>query len=63
VLSFNIGVEIGQLMIFLALLPILHLLKGTSHFRRMTAGASVAIFVLGLSWLIERVFNLELLSF
>ena len=62
-LSFNIGVEIGQLMIFLALLPILHLLKGTSHFRSMTAGASVAIFVLGLSWLVERVFNLELLSF
>ena len=63
VLSFNIGVEIGQLTIFLALLPILHLLKNTAQFRRVSAGASVAIFVLGFSWLLERVFNLELLSF
>ena len=63
VLSFNIGVEIGQLMIFMALLPILHLLKSRMQFRTVTVGASVAIFVLGLSWLLERVFNLELLSF
>jgi len=63
VLSFNIGVEIGQMMIFLALLPILHLLKSTRQFSTVTAGASVAIFVLGFSWLIERVFSLKLLSF
>lgn len=63
VLSFNIGVEIGQLMIFLVLLPVLHLLKSRMPFRRVTVGASAAIFVLGLSWLVERVFNWELLSF
>jgi len=50
VLSFNIGVEIGQLM--------LHLLKSTTQFRRVSTGASVAIFMLGLSWFIERAFNL-----
>lgn len=58
VLSFNIGVEIGQLMIFMALLPILHLLKSRAQFRRVTVGVSVAIFMLGLSWFIERAFNL-----
>ncbi|MCM2358188.1 MAG: HupE/UreJ family protein [Geobacteraceae bacterium] len=62
VLSFNVGVELGQLLIFLVLLPILHLLKNRLEFRKITVGASAAIFVLGLAWLVERVFNLKLLS-
>lgn len=62
VLSFNVGVEIGQLMIFLVMLPILHLLKSRMEFRIVTAGASVAIFLLGFAWFIERAFDLKLLS-
>lgn len=61
VLSFNVGVEIGQLMIFLVLLPMLHFLRNRFEFRRITAGASVAIFILGFAWLIERVFDLKLI--
>jgi hydrogenase/urease accessory protein HupE len=63
VLSFNIGVEIGQLMIFLVMMPVLYLLKSKFAFRNITAAASVAIFMMGFTWLVERVFNLKLLSF
>jgi hydrogenase/urease accessory protein HupE len=61
VVSFNLGVEIGQLMIFLVLLPVLYLLKNKIEFRKVTVGVSLAIFVLGFTWLIERGFNLKLL--
>ena len=61
VVSFNLGVEMGQLMIFLVLLPILHLLKNKIEFRKVTVGVSLAIFMLGFAWLIERGFNLKLL--
>ena len=61
VVSFNLGVEIGQLMIFLVLLPVLYLLKNMVEFRKVTVGVSLAIFLLGFTWLIERGFNLKLL--
>ncbi|MGC1456617.1 MAG: HupE/UreJ family protein [Nitrospirota bacterium] len=61
VVSFNLGVEIGQLMIFLVLLPVLYLLKNKLEFRKVTIGVSLAIFLLGFTWLIERGFNLKLL--
>ncbi len=61
VVSFNLGVEIGQLMIFLVMLPVLYLLKTKIAFRKLTVGVSLAIFVLGFTWLIERGFDLKLL--
>lgn len=61
VVSFNLGVEIGQLMIFLVLLPVLYLLKNKVEFRKVTIGVSFAIFLLGFTWLIERGFNMKLL--
>ncbi|SPF35470.1 membrane hypothetical protein [Syntrophobacter sp. SbD1] len=63
VVSFNAGVEIGQLMIVCVMLPVLHLLKKVFEFRTITAGASVPIFLLGFTWFIERVFDLKLLWF
>jgi hydrogenase/urease accessory protein HupE len=62
VVSFNLGVETGQLMIFFILLPVLHLLKQRMEFRRVTQGVSLAIFLLGFTWLIERLFDLKLIS-
>ncbi len=61
VVSFNMGVEIGQVMIFLVMLPILFLLKNKIEFRRVTIGTSLAIFLLGFAWFIERGFNLKFL--
>ena len=63
VLCFNLGVEMGQLMLLFALLPILYLLKKQIGFRVVTVSASTGIFVIGLTWLIERIFHLELLWF
>lgn len=61
VVSFNLGVELGQLTIFLVLLPVLHLLRNKIEFRKVTVGVSLAIFMLGFTWLIERGFNLKFL--
>ena len=63
VLSFNMGVEIGQLMIVFAVLPVLYLLKKKVDFRIVTAGTSAAIFFLGFTWLIERLLDLRILGF
>jgi hydrogenase/urease accessory protein HupE len=63
VLSFNIGVEMGQLMLLCALLPILYLLKKQIGYRIVTVSTSAGVFVMGFAWLIERVFNQKLLWF
>jgi len=63
VLSFNLGVEIGQLMIFFVMLPILYLVKKQFGYKIITAGTSATIFVIGFAWLIERAFTLKLLWF
>jgi hydrogenase/urease accessory protein HupE len=63
VLCFNMGVEIGQLMIVSFMLPVLYLLRKKLNPRMITAGASLAVFILGFTWLIERVFNLNLIGF
>jgi hydrogenase/urease accessory protein HupE len=54
VVSFNVGVELGQVIIFLVLLPVLRLLASWVESRRVTIGASLAILALGLAWLAER---------
>jgi hydrogenase/urease accessory protein HupE len=62
VVSFNIGVETGQLMIFFVLLPLMYLMKQRMNFRKVTAAVSCAIFLLGFTWLVERLFDLKLIS-
>jgi hydrogenase/urease accessory protein HupE len=62
VISFNFGVETGQLMIFFILLPVMYLLKKKMEFRKVTVGVSLAIFVFGFTWLLERLFDLKLIS-
>jgi hydrogenase/urease accessory protein HupE len=61
VVSFNIGVELGQLMIFAALLPLLRLLGALIEPRKTTIAASAAIGLLGFIWVLERSFDLSLL--
>jgi hydrogenase/urease accessory protein HupE len=63
VVSFNAGVEIGQLMVFFVLLPILYVLKKQVRFRIVTVGTSVCIFAVAFTWLVERVFQFKLLWF
>ncbi len=62
--GFNLGVEVGQLAIVAAFLPLAYLLRRSWFYRRvvMTVG-SLLIAVLATGWLAERAFNLKLLPF
>lgn len=62
-LSFNAGVEVGQLALVTLLLPLAFALRRTAGFRWgvMTAG-SVAIVVVALGWLFERALDLRIFS-
>lgn len=53
--GFNVGVELGQLAIVLAFLPVAWLLRHTAFYRWVVvAGGSLAIAVIGSIWLVER---------
>ena len=60
--GFNLGVEVGQLAIVAAFLPLAYGLRGTWFYRRLVfVGGSVAIALLAAVWLLERIFDLKLL--
>lgn len=60
--GFNLGVEVGQLAIVAAFLPLAWGLRSTGFYRRgvMTVG-SLMIAALALVWLAERLFDVQLL--
>jgi hypothetical protein len=66
-LGFNLGVELGQLVIVMMALPLAWLgaraLGADRYRRRAMPVLSIAIAVLALKWLIERVFSLTLVTF
>lgn len=66
-IMFNVGVELGQLVIVICVLPLLHGLTramGAAAFRaRFIPAGSVILSILGLLWLIERVFEVTILGF
>jgi hypothetical protein len=53
-LTFNLGVETGQLMVLCLLLPLLIWLRRFPWYRKMMISTSCLIFVLAFYWLIER---------
>mgnify|MGYP003639684313 FL=1 len=55
-LSFNIGVEAGQLTIILAMWFVLHRFRDASWYPLLAKGASGLIAVVALWWVVERVF-------
>ncbi len=64
-LAFNLGVEVGQLSIVAALLPILHLVarRDANAYRRwVVIGGSSLVGLFGLIWLVERIFDVKLIS-
>jgi hydrogenase/urease accessory protein HupE len=63
VVCFNLGVELGQLMLFFILLPVLYLLKKHVGLRTVTVTTSAGVFAIGFAWVLERVFHLKLLWF
>jgi hypothetical protein len=59
--GFNLGVEVGQLAIVTAFLPIAYALRGTWFYRRFIfIGGSAAIALVAAVWLAERALNVKL---
>jgi hypothetical protein len=59
--SFNVGVELGQLAVVTLLLPVAFWLRNTAAFRwAVVTGGSVAIAVIALGWLGERALNVRI---
>jgi len=58
-IGFNVGVELGQLAIVLAVFPILFLLRKTSfYFPVVLVGGSLVLIVIAGIWFVERAFAL-----
>lgn len=62
--GFNLGVEFGQLVIVLLLLPLIYALRNTVAYRKwIMPGVSLLIALIALIWMVERIFNQEWLGF
>lgn len=59
--SFNVGVEIGQLVIVSAFLPVAYVVRRSwSYPRLVLTGGSLAVIAIALVWFTERAFDLQL---
>lgn len=56
-LSFNLGVEVGQLAVLLVIFPLVLMLRRTRWHLPVVRAASGAVFVMGLLWFGERLFS------
>lgn len=60
-ITFNLGVECGQLVLVAGVLPLAYVLRHTWTYQRVVVAAgSLATASIALLWLIERAFNLKL---
>jgi hypothetical protein len=63
-LGFNIGVEIGQLILVALLVPLAYVSRASWGYKRLALGTgSAVIAAISLGWLVERSFNLQLMPF
>ncbi len=59
-LGFNIGVEIGQVVIIAAIFPILYLIRTTKIYPKFLVFISGLLILISLYWCIERAFDINL---
>lgn len=63
-LGFNVGVELGQIVIVLVFLPIAFMMRDTLIYRWLVLRAgSVLVSIIAALWMYERVFNVEIIGF
>ncbi len=55
--SFNIGIELGQLIIVAAALPFIYLLRNKSWYPKLIKVAAVFIAGIAIFWMIQRIFQ------
>lgn len=62
--AFNLGVELGQLALVFAFLPLAFLFRKSPHYRVLgVQGASAAVVLIATTWTAERLLNFKLLPF
>ncbi len=62
--GFNVGVEIGQLVLVALLMPFAYVSRTSTGYTRIVLGAGSAVIALvSLGWLLERSLNLKLMPF
>lgn len=60
-LGFNVGVELGQIVIVCALFPLLYLLRNTGlYIKGILRAGAIALIVISMYWFIERAFEFDL---
>lgn len=59
-LGFNVGVEIGQLVIIFMIFPILFLIRESKLYPKILVYGSLLLIFISLYWLIERAFDVNL---
>jgi hypothetical protein len=62
-LSFNVGVELGQLAFVAATLPLVLWFRRRGHDRRTVVVASAFLALFGTAWFADRAFNLGMMPF
>lgn len=60
-LGFNVGVEIGQLVIIALIFPILFLIRKSKLYPKILVYGSIILILISLYWFIERAFDVNLL--
>lgn len=58
-LGFNVGVELGQLLIIALVFPILYLLRNRKIYNKILVYGSVILIIVSVYWCIERIFDIE----
>lgn len=62
--GFNVGVELGQIVIVLVFLPIAFMMRGTLLYRWLVLRlGSVLVVIIAALWMYERLFNAEIIGF
>jgi hydrogenase/urease accessory protein HupE len=59
-LGFNIGVEIGQILIIIAMFPILFLLRKSKLYPKIIYYGSILLIIIAFYWFIERFFEIDM---
>ena len=60
-LGFNVGVEVGQLIIVLIIFPLLFVLRRTQIYRPILIYGSMFLILVALSWFLDRSFGIDLM--
>jgi len=57
--GFNVGVEIGQLLIICMVFPVLYLLRKTKLYPQILLFGSIGLILIAIYWTIERLFDVD----